>query len=460
MSTLSRRDFLCVGGLTALGTGLTQLLHGRLLAGESSLTPVGQSASTSPAAAPRARSCILLWLDGGASHLDSFDPKPGAAAEIRGPFGAIPTRVPGIALSELLPATAQQLHRLTLIRSMTSPLGEHNFGTHYLLTGYRPTPALQYPAFGSLVTHVRAAGLADLELPSNIAIPDFHVGGGKMTSQGYLPSRTAAFEAGGDPAKQDFHVRDLDPFTGITDLRLQRRQRYLHRLDQLQAVLDSHGAPALGTAQQSLAFAQAFRLMTSPAARQAFDLEAESAETRQRYGLRSMGQSCLLARRLVERGVPFVTINNRGWDTHNDLVTRLKDGYTGARTPVGLIPALDLALTALVDDLEQRGLLDETLIVVMGEFGRTPKLNPQGGRDHWPRVFSTLLAGASIPGGQVIGASDSMGESPADRPITPEDLAASIYTLLGIDPALTLHTPDGRPVRANHGGTVIPELLG
>jgi len=188
--------------------------------------------------------------------------------------------------------------------------------------------------------------------------------------------------------------------------------------------------------------------MTSTAAKRAFDLSAESAHTQQRYGGKSIGQCCLLARRLVEAGVPFVTVNNQGWDTHTDLVTRLKDGYAGAKDPVGLIPSLDRAYSSLLTDLHERRMLGETLVVVMGEFGRTPKLNRLGGRDHWPRVFSVMLAGGGVPGGQVIGSSDDMGESPHDRPVTPADLAASIYKLLGIDPATTLYTSDGRPV--NH----------
>jgi uncharacterized protein (DUF1501 family) len=205
---------------------------------------------------------------------------------------------------------------------------------------------------------------------------------------------------------------------------------------------------------------QAYRLIMSPEAREAFDLSREPPRVRQRYGPRTIGQSCLLARRLVERGVPFVTVNNPGWDTHQDMVTRLRDGYTGAAVPVGLVPSLDLALSGLIDDLNERGMLKETLVVVMGEFGRTPKLNTGGGRDHWPRVFSVVLAGGAIAGGQVIGSSDAVGESPRDRPITPSDLAATIYALLGIDPKRKLYTSDGRPVEINDDGQIVRELVG
>lgn len=429
----SRRDFLQVGGLSALGVGLHSL------GGRSALA----------ATAPKAKSCILIWLDGGPSHLESFDPKPDAPKEVRGPFQAIATSVPGIQLSELMPRTAKLMGQSAIIRSVTSPLGEHNFGTHYLLTGYKPTPALRYPTYGSVVTHLTTS---PGDIPSHVAVPDMRVGGGKFVAPGYLPARVAPFEVGGDPASPQFRVRDLDAFPGIVDERLQRRKDYLDSLNQVDAL-------AQATAPADPAFEQAYRLMMSPAARAAFDLEQESKQDRDRYGRKSIGQCCLLARRLVESGVPFVTVNNRGWDTHNDLVTRLKDGYTGAKIPVGLIPSLDAAYASLVEDLTDRGMLEETLVVVMGEFGRTPKLNTAGGRDHWPRVFSVMLAGGGIQGGQVVGASDDMGESPRDRPVTPSDLAATIYQQLGIAPDKTLYTPDGRPVKVSLHGTAIRELV-
>lgn len=431
---LARRDFLQVGGLAAMGLGLASCYT--------------RSAVASPSA--RAKSCILIWLDGGPSHLETFDPKPEANREVRGPFGSIATTVPGVHISELMPRTAAVMQHSVIIRSMTSPLGEHNFGTHYLLTGFKPTPALNYPAIGSVVSHLhRQQG----DIPSHVAIPDMRVGGGKFVVPGYLPKSVAPFEVGGDPAKPDFRVRDLEMFPGIVDERLEQRRRYLEQLNRVQHAVE-HAPPS------DPAFEQAYRLMTSPSAKRAFDLSSENQDTRRRYGDRSIGQCCLLARRLVEAGVPFVTVNNRGWDTHNDLVTRLKDGYTGAKTPVGLVPCLDLAFSALISDLQQRGLLDDTLVVAMGEFGRTPKLNTQAGRDHWPRVFSVILAGAGIPGGQVIGASDSMGESPIERPVTPADLSATIYQLLGIDPKHTLQTSDGRPVQISHNGVPLKELVG
>lgn len=437
----TRRDVLTVGSLTTLGLTLTNWMSAKT-----------QRTFAEEANLPKRRSCILIWLDGGPSHLETFDPKPDAPREVKGPFGTAATSVPGIALCELMPQTAKRMQDVAIVRSVTSPLGEHNFGTHYMLTGYRPTPVLDYPAYGAVVSHQERR---EHILPANIAVPDFHVGGSNFTGHGYLPASTAAFPVGDDPAKPNFQVRDLDFAPGLNALRMNRRQEFLAQLNAWDQSLQD--APPQAATE---GFAQAFRLVNSPEAKKAFQLDEEPPQIRQQYGPRTIGQSCLLARRLVERGVPFVTVNNPGWDTHADLVTRLKDGYTGAKVPVGLIPSLDMALAALLDDLKSRGLFEETLVVIMGEFGRTPKLNTSAGRDHWPRVFSVLLAGAGIPGGQVIGTSDRSAESAADRPVTPSDLAATIYRLLGIDPELVFHTSDGRPVRLNEDGQCLTELLG
>ncbi|MGZ0172718.1 MAG: DUF1501 domain-containing protein, partial [Planctomycetales bacterium] len=382
-----------------------------------------------------------------------FDVKPDARKEVRGPLDSIATNVAGIRISECLPRTATMLDKLAIIRSMTSPLGEHNFGTHYLMTGYKPTPVLEYPTFGSVVAHTRETSSV---LPPHIAVPEFRVGGGRSSGSGYLPAATRPFSVGGDPSKSDFQVRNLDFYRGLDVTRLDRRRRFVNALNDF-----SDGLDEASPANTDSDLERAYQLVTSADAKSAFKLSEEPRKVRQRYGGKSIGQSCLLARRLVERGVPFVTVNNRGWDTHDNLYTRLKEGYAGAKVGVGLIPSLDLALAALIEDLDERGMLDETLIVVMGEFGRTPKLNVAGGRDHWPRVFSTLLAGGGVQGGQVIGSSDSVGEGPKDRPVTPSDLAATIYTLLGIDPKLELHTSDGRPVRVSpHVSQVISEITG
>jgi len=308
------------------------------------------------------------------------------------------------------------------------------------LTGYKPSPVLQYPSLGSVVAEVRGGRHT---LPPYTAIPDASA----VMGAGFLSTARQPFAVGGDPARPDFRVRDLDFFPGVPSSRMDRRREFVAQLDRFQERTEPEPA-----------FEQAYRLVTSPEAKRAFDLSEEKPAVRSAYGPRTLGQSCLLARRLVERGVAFVTVNNPGWDTHGDLVLRLKEGYAGAKIGVGLIPTLDLAIAALVTDLADRGLLDETLVIAMGEFGRTPKVNTGRGRDHWPRVFSVAMAGGGIRGGQVYGASDRVGESPADKPVTPADLAATIFTLLGVNPSKELHTSDGRPVAINQGGRVIREL--
>jgi hypothetical protein len=423
---MRRRDFLRVGSLSALGLSLPGWLRAK-------------------DAAARAKACILVWLDGGPSHLETWDLKPEVPADVRGPFKPIPTKVPGIDVCEHLPNTAKQMDRIALVRSMTSPLGEHGIANQYLLTGYKPSPVLEYPSYGAVVAHVRGEAKV---LPPYIAIPESRPTAGA----GFLGSAFQPFATGGDPGKADFRVRDVEAFPGVTPARLDRRREFLAEFDRAQAELERR-APA------DPAFEQAFRLVTSPEAKKAFDLRDEKDATRGRYGPRTIGQSCLLARRLVERGVPFVNVLNTGWDTHEGLVLHLRDGYSGAKVGVGLVPSFDLAFSALVSDLQERGLLEQTLVVAMGEFGRTPKLNTRGGRDHWPRVFSVALAGGGIKGGQVIGSSDRVGESPRDNPVTPADLARTIYTLLGIDPNRELQTADGRPVPVNQGGKVIDRLV-
>lgn len=428
---VTRRDLLRVGSLSALGLRLADLFRSRSVAAEKQ--PV------------RAKSCILLWLDGGPSHLETFDLKPEAPAEVRGPFQAIDTNVSGIQISELLPQTARVCDKLAILRSLTSPLGEHGLANHYLLTGYKPSPVLQYPSYGSVVAQVRGG---DQVLPSYVAIPE-----SRNAGAGFLGTTYEPFVTGGDPSKPDFRIPDLDYFPNVDQPRLDRRREYLSLFDAAQFEAESRGLPA------DVPFEKAYRLVTSSEAKKAFDLSAESSEVRARYGPRMFGQSCLLARRLIERGVPFATVVNTGWDTHDGLVLRLRDGYSGAKVGVGLVPTFDQGFAALISDLADRGILDETLVIAMGEFGRTPKLNTRAGRDHWPRVFSAIVAGAGIHGGQVIGSSDRVGESPHENPVTPGDLARTIYTLLGINPDLELRTPDGRPVAVNQGGKVISELV-
>lgn len=432
---MHRRDCLRIGGLGGFFAGLPSLAL--VSSPRSSYASMGKRAS---------RNCILIWLDGGPSHLETFDLKPDAPKEVRGPLAAISTAVPGISVSECLPRTAALMQHVALIRSVTSPLGEHNLGAHYLLSGYPPSPVLEYPSFHAVASHLQSQRSS---LPANIAIPDYRIGGQGFSGAGYLPASVRAFSVG-DPAKSDFRVPDLALREGLSIDSLERRREYSKRIRQLGTATNRTGAP-------TATLERAFDLLTSTEAQEAFDLQSESAKTRERYGHRTIGQSCLLARRLVERGVPLVTVNNVGWDTHANLYTSLKEGYTGAKEPVGLIPSLDLALSALLEDLHDRGLLQETLVVVMGEFGRTPKLNAAGGRDHWPRAFSVALAGGGIRGGQAYGESDRTGEVPRTNPVTPADLVFTIYSLLGIDPLMEFNTADGRPVRLTApGASMIP----
>lgn len=442
--SVRRREFLRLGSLIGFGVGLPSVLSPDALA------------VSAAGAKVKAKACVMVWLDGGPSHIDTFDPKPDAPAEVRGPFQAIQTSVPGVRVSELFPRIAQRMDQIALVRSLTSPLGEHHLGTQYLMTGYPPSPVIAYPPLVSSIAKHRAAacelGGRGGALPRSVAVPNFDVGGANLNPHGFLPPQFAPFSVQADPAAEDFAVRYLQgdlqnesPPAGSLE-RLERRRRFRASL-----------APA---GQVDALTTQAFDLLRSRAARRAFSLDEESQAARDRYGRRTIGQSCLLARRLLEAGVPLVSVVHHGWDTHQALVTRLRDGFVGAKTPVGLAPSLDTALAALLDDLHERGLWEETLIVVMGEFGRTPKANAAGGRDHWPRVFSALLAGGPICGSAVIGASDRYGESPEERPVTPGDLAHTILAAMGIDARQAHLTADGRKIAlADPDAAAIAEVL-
>ncbi|NNJ24892.1 DUF1501 domain-containing protein [Alienimonas chondri] len=440
-----RRDFVRVGGLSALGLSLADLAR-----------PAAAANQTGPE--PRAKSCVLIWLDGGPSHLETFDPKPDAPVEVRGPLGSIATALPGVRFGECLEQTARLADRLAVVRSMTSPLGEHVFGTHYLMTGYRPTPALEYPTFGATLAHVRgsADNVGRTALPPHMAVGGFT---GAVSGRGYLPTDTTPFVVGGEAAGKrppgQFRVPDLDPYAGLDLPRLARRKRITAALDRFSRAGDADAAVG-----ENPDLRRAYDLIASAAAKRAFDLTEEPAAIHNRYGVgngNGPGAGCLLARRLVEREVPFVTVYSSGWDTHSN-VAALASRYPGDGG--AKLPALDRALAALLTDLDERQLLEETLVVVAGEFGRTPRINAAGGRDHWPNAFSMLMAGGGVSGGQVYGASDRLGEFPAEDAVTPADLAATIFTLLGVDPARELHTADGRPVRvAPDGARVLTDLL-
>lgn len=439
---LRRRDLLRVGVLSALGLGLDDLLRLRARAEGPAADGYGRRLE------PHARACILLWLAGGPSHLDTFDTKPDAPADVRGEFQPIATNVPGLAISEVFPNLAKSMDQAVLVRSLTSPEAEHDRATHHLLTGYRPSPALIYPSHGSIVAKFHELAGSDRgTLPPYIAVPDAPIFG----SSGYLTPAYDPFAVGGDPNAPNFRVRNLTPPDRLTLDRLRRRRAMVAKLDAFaQGLTDT----PLTTARDQFAD-QAYDLLTSSMALDAFRIEQEPDATRDRFGRNPLGQACLLARRLIERGVAFVTVNDRGngqlgWDTHVQNFPTIRDT---------LAPPIDQGVSALLADLAARGLLESTLVVMMGEFGRTPKINGNAGRDHHGRANSILLAGGGLSAGVVIGRTDDRGDAPADRPVSPADLAATIFTLLGIDPASRYLTPDNQPIRLVDGGSAIRELL-
>jgi hypothetical protein len=432
----SRREVLRLGTLGFLGLGLDDWFRLRARAG----------ASPSGAGPAKAKNCILIWLAGGPSHLDTFDPKPGAAADVRGEFKPIATSVAGVQISEVLPNLARVLDRVTLIRSMTSPESDHGRATHHLLTGYRPTPALEYPGYGSVVAKAREARRG--MLPPYVAVPDAPIAG----LSGYLSPAYDPFTVSADPNQSGFRVRNLTPPDSLTLQRLMRRREMVRSLDDF-----ARDVPATPLTTSRDQFAQqAYDLMTSSAAQAAFRIHEESDAVRQKYGRTTMGQSCLLARRLIEAGVSFVTVNDRGtgplgWDTHAQNFPTIK---------TTLAPPMDQGVAALLEDLSERGLLAETLVVMMGEFGRTPKINQNAGRDHHGRANSVLLFGAGMPAGLVLGRTDPGGDVPLDRPVTPADLAWVVFQKLGINPEVTrFQTPDGRPIRLVDGASPPRELI-
>lgn len=430
----SRRALLRAGLFGLCGMGLDDLLRLRALA-----------SAPGRAIPARATNCILIWLAGGPSHLDTFDPKPDAPADVRGEFKPIDTTVPGLKISEVFPRLAKVMDRATLIRSVTSPEADHDRAAHHLLTGYRPSPAQVYPSYGSVVAKVRESQRG--MLPPYVAIPDAPL----FSSSGYLTPAYDPFSVSGDPNQPGFRVANLTPPDRLTLDRLRRRRAMVRTLDGFARDV----SPTPLTASRDQFADQAYDLLTSSAAQAAFKIGDESETIRDIYGRTPFGQSCLLARRLVEAGVSFVTLNDRGmgplgWDTHQQNFPTIKNT---------LAPPLDQGLSALLGDLAARGLLDRTLVLMMGEFGRTPKINGAAGRDHHGRANCAFIAGAGMPEGLVLGRTDARGDSPADRPVTPADLAATLYTALGIDPNLQFETPDGRPLRLVDNGKAPRELL-
>ena len=433
---VTRRDFIQVGLGGMLGLGLCDLL--RL-----------QARASEPGAKPgRNVNCILIWMDGGPSHYESFDPKPDAPSEIRGEFKAIPTKIPGAQFSEVVPKLAGVADKLTIVRSICHKDPNHGGGNHYMMTGM-PTPVpvacgafvTFHPSFGSMVSYDR--GLRN-GLPAYISMPEVSRSGGPN----FLGAQHAPFVIDGSPNAKGFKVRDVVLPGEISEGRAADRQALRHSLDRMKRFNDKLAEdPAVSFDQF---YVQGMDLVASPQAQKAFDIESESDKVRDAYGRNDLAQRLLLARRLVEVGVSFVTVYLGGWDHH----TKIFESYRGS-----MVRNLDQGIAALITDLDERGLLDHTLVIALGEFGRTPKVNKDAGRDHWPGAMSVLMAGAKIPRGQIVGATDAKGYYASESVYKPEDFAASLYTKMGIDPAQVLHTNTGRPIQLVNGGRLMKELF-
>jgi hypothetical protein len=404
------------------------------------------------------RSVILIWLDGGPPQHETYDPKPDAPAEFRGPLNAIATAVPGVQVSELLPKHACLMNQMSIIRSMYHDNGDHFAAAHWMLTGYLGSNAAnlppQYPSAGSIIAKLQGARKPGI--PAYIGLPTTHsVGlvpgyhGAAYLGVGYNP-----FSADGDPNSDAYQVPNLALPAGVDGSRATGRRRLLAAFDGARRDVDASGLMA-GLDQFDR---EAFSIVLGQEARRAFDLSQEDPRLRDRYGRDQWCQSALLARRLVEAGVRFVTLTFGGWDFHSSLESGMKR----------VLPLIDSAIGTLIEDLESRGLLESTIVLVMGEFGRTPRMNTTGvpgadpvpGRDHWGNVMSVLAAGGGLAQGVVVGASNAKGEIPRDRPVRPQDLLVTVYHQLGIDPQSSFTNRAGRPITIGSDGELIRELVG
>jgi hypothetical protein len=427
---------MIVGWLGGVGLTLGQMLTAEARAAETGTTlPV------------KAKSVIHIYLQGGFAHMDSFDPKPDAPVEYRGILDPIPTALSGVYFSSHMRETAKVADRLTVVRSMTHTEVDHSRGEHSMFTGYRPSPALVYPSVGSVVAH--ELGPRDA-MPAYVCVPNQ---GSQFLGSGYLSNACGPFALGADPARSNFTVRDLSLPKGVDDQRFAKRRS-------LKSLVDQHFSSQErddSLATMDSLYQRAYDLLSSPSAKGAFELKGESQATKDLYGMKpwgpilrpSAGARLLIARRLVEAGARFVTVTYGAWDTH-------AFHYRGIETQM---PDLDKAFAGLIRDLDERGLLDSTLVLITSEFGRTPKVNAGGGRDHWPRVFSIVMAGGGIKRGQVYGASDALAAEPADSPLSVEDYVSTIYHLLGIDSTRSLMSPGDRPQQIVMNGSVAQGLL-
>lgn len=432
MDLFGRRDFIKIGSLGFFGLGLNEFFALKALAAD---TPVhGKPLETD-------RSIILVWLSGGPPQTDTFDMKPDAPREVRGLFKPIATNVSGIQICEHLPRTAKVADKFAIIRSMTSREANHERAINYLLTGYLPLQTIEFPSMGSVIAKEKGPRNG---LPPYVAVPNTFPSYGP----GFLGGAYGPFIAG-DPNVTGYRVRDLNLPTDIDWNRVNNRRWLLNQIDQYFREIDTRNE----FRTVDTFYEKAYDLMRSSVAKKAFDIESEPEGVRSRYGRTPVGQGCLLARRLVEAGVRFVTVSKGwlNWDTHGNNFNTLEKL---------LLPELDMAYSALLEDLHQRGMLESTLVVMMGEFGRTPQVNAEAGRDHWSKAFSIVMAGGGVTGGQVLGATDGKAAEVVSDPYQVEDLVATIYSRVGIDFTQEYLTPIGRPVKLSNGGKVIAKLFG
>jgi hypothetical protein len=425
----SRREFMHVGFIGGLGLTLPGFLqmkaHGAQKFYESKEGP--------------AKNVIHIYLPGGMAHQESWDPKPYAPLEYRGPFKSIPTKIPGVRFSENFKQSAKIADKITVCRSMTHGEAAHERGTHNMFTGYRPSPAINFPSFGAVVSHELGSRK---NLPPYVCVPNVP---NEFAGSGYLSSSYGPFGLGSDPSSDNFKVRDLSLPDGIGDDRFSKRRSLLDTVDGHFRKVEK--SDALGAMDKF--YNDAYSLISSKEAREAFDMSKESDKIKERYGKNTAGQRMLLSRRLVESGVRFVSMTYGGWDNHQNIEAAFNNQG----------PVLDQAFAALISDLDERGLLDSTLVMMSSEFGRTPKINKDSGRDHYPRVFSVVLAGGGITRGQVYGSSDAFATAPEENPLSVEDLATTVYDRIGIVADKELMAPGDRPMEIVDGGKVIKELL-
>ena len=427
---LSRRNLLTVGAIGGIGLTLTDFFRIKKAQAATSRDETNEGT---------AKSVIYIYLPGGMAHQETFDPKPYAPLEYRGPLNSIETNVTGVRLGQFLPKTAQVMDKITVIRSMTHGEAAHERGTHNMFTGYRPSPALSYPSMGSVISH--EFGPRN-NLPPYVCIPNQP---NTFAGPGYLNDSFAGFSIGDDPARNGFKVRDLQIPNGIDEARFGKRRKLLDQVNMRFRQRESDSSlEAVDTFYE-----RAYSLIGSPAAREAFDIEKEDAAMRDAYGRNTAGARMLLSRRLVEAGVRFVTMTYGGWDMHDNIHQGMQN----------TLPAFDQGYAQLITDLDQRGLLDSTLVCVATEFGRSPKINGTGGRDHWPKVFSISMAGGGIKRGTVYGKSNATSSEPEDNPLTVEDWATTMYHCLGIVAEKELMAPGNRPIEIVKGGKVVTDLL-